>query len=80
MTYILNIKWPAGNSGSQPMRVSEGSQASAPACRHLCQRTGTQARNPALAVAANVVAHWRNTTKQSDKIKYPKLGSSNYSL
>jgi len=37
------------------MRVSEGSQATAHACRHLCQWTETQPRNPALAVAANVV-------------------------
>lgn len=51
---IRTPKPPVANNGSQPMRVSEGSQASAPACRHLCQRTGTQARNPALAVAANV--------------------------
>ena len=36
------------------MRVSEGSQASEPSCRHLCQRTKTQPRKPALAVAANV--------------------------
>jgi hypothetical protein len=48
---------PVPNNGSQPMRVSEGLQASAPACGRLCQRTGTQPRNPALAVAANVATN-----------------------
>jgi hypothetical protein len=42
------------NNGSQPMRVSEGYQASAPAYGQLCQRTKLQPRNPALAVAATV--------------------------
>jgi hypothetical protein len=53
----IEKEYTGGNNGSQPMRVSEGSQASAPACRHLCQRTGTQTRNPALAVAANVMCN-----------------------
>jgi len=57
---ILN-KTKAPNIGSYKMRVSEGSQASAHICRHLCQRTGTQARNPALAVAANVGGHCMKT-------------------
>jgi PKD repeat protein len=52
-TYYVDLK-VTDNSGSQPMRVSEGSQASAPACSHLCQRIGTQPRNPALVVAENV--------------------------
>ena len=55
-------KTAAGNIGSQPMRVSEGSQASTPACRHLCQRTETQARNPALAVAVNVCGNAKKDT------------------
>jgi len=56
----------AANIGSQPMRVSEGSQASAPASVHLCQRTGTQARNPALAVAANVMGKFKKPKSQHD--------------
>jgi hypothetical protein len=52
-----NINAHAGNNGSQPMRVSEGFRASAHAGGHLCWQIGTQTRNPALAVAANVVAH-----------------------
>jgi len=47
-------KITTANSGSHPMRVSEGFQALVPAYRHLCQRIGTQARNPALAVAEDV--------------------------
>ena len=52
----IEKEYTGGNNGSQPMRVSEGLQVSVPAYRHLCQRIGTQARNPALAVAANVGA------------------------
>jgi hypothetical protein len=56
------------------MRVSEGSQASAPACRHLCQRTGTQPRNPTLAVAATVYSPLKNNSmKEKYRFNYNKM-------
>jgi len=63
------------------MRGSEGLQASAPACGHQCWRIRTQARNPALAVAENVMCNQKycpsvqisNATLLDNKLQYEEI-------